>query len=79
MTNSFTNIVSVHLYATNAKGKRKCLAAGQAPKVGIGYEDAVLKRDKAWVMSQIPEFREAGFTDFEIEYSKVYTETEVVA
>ena len=79
MTKSFTNIVSVHLYGISAKGKRECLAAGQAPKVGIGYEDAMLAKHKDWLMSQLPEFRAAGYSNFEIEYSKVYNETEVVA
>ena len=79
MTNSFTNIVSVHLYGISAKGKRKCLAAGQSPNVGIGFEESMLAKHKTWLMSQVAEFRDAGFTDFEIEYSKVYNETEEVA
>lgn len=79
MTKSFTNIVSVHLYGVSSKGKRQCLAAGQSPNVGIGFEESMLAKHKTWLMSQVSEFREAGYTGFEIEYSKVYNETEEVA
>ena len=79
MTNTITNIVSIHLYAVDKKGKRRCIAAAQSPKVGAGYEESTFANHRDWIVGNLPEYRKAGFKDFEMEYSYVHTAVESVA